>query len=336
MKCALRGALIASGDQRDRRAVLMHGRMPLSRRQFLRQGLVLAAYAAGAAGAGRIFDAVVGRRFSPEAAQARELAVARGGSPRELTVAAIGALGGIERFVPRGAVVVVKPNIGWDRTPEQAADTNPEVVAAVVTMCLEAGAKKVKVFDHTCNEARRCYTRSGIARLAEEAGAEVSYVDARKFKVMEIGGENIPSWPVYTEVVEADVLINVPIAKHHNLSGLTMGMKNWLGAIGGRRNRLHQRIDDSIAELSRFFQPDLTVLDAVRILVRNGPQGGSLSDVERKDTVVAGSDPVAVDSYGASLFGLDGSRLGYLRLAEEMGLGKVDYRSLDMREIRLS
>jgi len=307
--------------------------LPMSRRQFLLRGAALAASVAAGGAAGLQLPRSWPPYFLAEAGEPCELAVARGGTPAGLTEAAIIAVGGMERFVSRGAVVVVKPNIGWDRKPEHAADSNPEVVAAIVRLCMEAGAKKVKVFDHTCNEARRCYTRSEIASLAKEAGAEVSYVDERKFKVMKVGGEVVPSWPVYSEVVEADVLINVPIAKHHNLAGLTMGMKNWLGAIGGRRNRLHQRLDESIAELSRFFRPTLTVLDAVRILVRNGPQGGSLDDVRKLDTVVAGTDPVAVDSYGASLFGRDGSSLGYLRLAEEMGLGTVDYRRLNMREI---
>jgi len=305
----------------------------MSRRQFLLRGVALAASVAVGGAAGWQLPAGRAPCSLAESGEPCQLAVARGGTPARLTEAAIIAVGGMERFVSRGAVVVVKPNIGWDRKPEHAADTNPEVVATIVRLCLEAGAKKVKVFDHTCNEARRCYTRSEIAFQAKEAGAEVSYVDERKFKVMKVGGEVVPSWPVYSEAVEADVLINVPIAKHHNLAGLTMGMKNWLGVIGGRRNRLHQRLDESIAELSRFFRPTLTVLDAVRILVRNGPQGGSLDDVRKLDTVVAGTDPVAVDSYGASLFGRDGASLGYLRLAEQMGLGRVDYRRLNMREI---
>ena len=294
-------------------------------------GLVASVAVGGATG---WFMAGTGASLA-ETAQPCELAIARGEPPARLVEVAVAALGGMERFVSRGAIVVVKPNIGWDRTPEQAANTNPEVVAAVVRLCLAAGAKKVKVFDNTCNDPRRCYTRSGIASLAKEAGAEVSYIDARKFKVMEVGGEAVSSWPVYTDVVEADVLINVPIAKDHDLAGLTIGMKNWLGAIGGRRSRLHQRLDEAIAELSRFFRPDLTVLDAVRILLRNGPQGGNLSDVQRMDTVAAGADPVAVDSYGASLFGRDAGTLGYLRLGEQMGLGTTDYRRLDVRELNV-
>jgi len=269
-----------------------------------------------------------------EAEVAPDLAVAAGPVPSRTTTAAIQALGGMRRFVRTGDVVVVKPNIGWDRSPEQAADTNPEVVATVVTLCLEAGAKRVKVFDHPLNDARRCYSRSGIAEAARRAGAEVSYVDSSKFKEMRIQGEALKSWPIYTEVIEADKLINVPIAKHHGLSRLTMGLKNWMGAIGGRRSLLHQEIDLALADLAMFFKPHLVVLDAMRTLVANGPQGGSPQDVRNTKTVVAGVDQVAVDSYGATLFGLKGEDLGYLRHAHARGLGQLDYRRLRMKSIK--
>jgi uncharacterized protein (DUF362 family) len=262
------------------------------------------------------------------------LAVATGSIPSRTTVAAIQALGGMKRFIKTGDVVVVKPNIGWDRTPEQAADTNPEVVATIVALCLEAGAKQVKVFDNSVNDPRRTYTRSGIAEAARKAGASVLYVDHSKFKDMKIpGGEALKSWPIYTEVMEADKLINVPIGKQHGLSKLTLGLKNWMGAIGGRRSLLHQQIDLALADLATVIKPHLVVLDAIRILVANGPQGGSPKDVRNTNTIVAGTDQVAVDSYGATLFGLKGSDLGYLREAQSRGLGQLDYRRLSMKTV---
>jgi len=273
-------------------------------------------------------------RGDAEAEMVPDLAAATGSVPSRTTAASIQALGGMRRFIRTADVVVVKPNIGWDRSPEQAADTNPEVVATIVTLCLEAGAKRVKVFDHPVNDARRCYTRSGIAEAARRAGAEVSYVDSSKFKEMKIQGEALKSWPIYTEAIEADKLINVPIAKHHSLSRLTMGLKNWMGVIGGRRSLLHQEIHVALADLGMFFKPHLVVLDAMRILVANGPQGGSPQDVRPANTVVAGVDQVAVDSYGASLFGLKGEDLGYLRHAHERGLGQLDYRRLKMKSIK--
>lgn len=263
-----------------------------------------------------------------------ELAVATGPIPSRTTNAAIKALGGMKRFVQAGDVVVVKPNIGWDRSPEQAADTNPEVVASIVALCLEAGAKRVKVFDNPVNDARRCYTRSGIAEAARRAGAEVFYVDEARFKEVKISGEALKSWPIYTEAIEADKLINLPIAKHHGLSRLTMGLKNWMGAIGGRRSLLHQQIDAALADLAMVFKPHLVVLDATRILVANGPQGGSLADVRATNTIVAGLDQVAVDSYGATLFGLKGRDLGYLQKAHERGLGQLDYKRLRMKTLK--
>ncbi len=271
-----------------------------------------------------------------EAAQAPskiDLAVAHGPSPVRITRAAIDALGGIGKFISRGDIVVVKPNIGWDRLPEQAANTNPEVVAELVRLCIEAGAKKVKVFDRSVNDARRCYIQSGIADAARAAGADVSYVDDRKFKDMEIRGIVLKSWPLYTEVIEADKVINVPIAKRHGLSKLTLSMKNWMGVMGGSRSKIHQRIDESVVDLAMKIKPALTVLDAVRILTGNGPQGGDLRDVKRLDTVIAGADQVAVDSYGATLFGMKGNDLEWVRIGHEAGFGRMDLGTLGIKKV---
>jgi uncharacterized protein (DUF362 family) len=270
---------------------------------------------------------------SAEAATRPDLVVVHGASPGEIVKAAIDALGGMGAFVSRGDVVVVKPNIGWDRTPEQAGNTNPEVVAAVVKLCFEAGAKKVRVFDRPVNDPRRCYVQSGIASAAAALGANADFVDDRKFKDMEIGGTALKSWPLYTELFEADKVINVPIAKHHGSAKLTMSMKNWMGVMGAQRRQIHQKLDESLVDLSTKIKPTLTILDAVRILTANGPQGGSLADVKKLDTVIAGVDPVAIDSFGATLFGMKGSDLGYVRLGHERGLGQMDLQKLKIRKI---
>lgn len=270
-----------------------------------------------------------------EAYEKVDIAAAHGASPSKITRAAIDAIGGIKRFVSRGDIVVVKPNIAWDRTPEQAANTNPEVVAAVVQMCFEAGAKKVKVFDRTVNDPRRCYVQSGIADAARALGAEVSYVDERKFREMDVKGEAMKTWPLYTELFEADKVINIPVAKHHSLAALTMAMKNWMGVMGGSRRQIHQRLDESLVDLSMFIKPALTMLDAVRILTANGPQGGNLEDVKKLDTVIAGVDQVAVDSLGATLFGMKGSDLGYVKIADKRGLGVMDISKLKIKRINI-
>ena len=268
-----------------------------------------------------------------EAAESADLAVVHGSPPSKITRTAIDAMGGIGRFISRGDVVVVKPNMGWDRLPEQAANTNPEVVATVVKLCYDAGAKKVKVFDRTVNDPRRCYVQSGIADAVKPLGAHVDYVDERKFREMKINGLALTSWPLYTEIFEADKVVNVPIAKHHSLAKLTMAMKNWMGVMGGLRRQIHQRLDESLVDLAMAIKPVLTILDAVRILTANGPQGGDPGDVRKLDTVIAGVDQVAVDSFGATLFGMKGSDLGYVRLGEKSGLGTMDLSKLRIKRI---
>jgi len=264
-----------------------------------------------------------------------DLVVAHGASPEQTVQAAINALGGIKKFVSRGDIVVIKPNIGWDRTPEQAGNTNPEVVAAVVRLCFEAGAKKVKVFDRPVNDPRRCYVQSGIAPAVAALGAEADYMDDRKFRDMDLNGQALKSWPLYTDIFEADKVINIPIAKHHGLAKLTMSMKNWMGVMGGSRRQIHQKLDESLVDLSLKIKPTLTILDAVRILTANGPQGGSLADVKKLDTIVAGVDQVAIDSFGATLFGMKGSDLGYVRIAHKLGLGQMDLNKIRIRKINV-
>ena len=264
-----------------------------------------------------------------------DLVVAHGASPEKLVKEALDALGGIKKFISRGDIVVIKPNIGWDRTPEQAGNTNPEVVAAVVKLCFEAGARKVKVFDRPVNDPRRCYVQSGIAAAVSALGAEADYVDDRKFKDMAINGQALKSWPLYTDLFEADKVINIPIAKHHGLAKLTMSMKNWMGVMGGSRRQIHQKLDESLVDLSTKIKPTLTILDAVRILTANGPQGGSLADVKRLDTIIVGVDQVAIDSYGATLFGMKGSDLGYVTLGHQIGLGQMDLSKLHIKKLQV-
>ena len=267
------------------------------------------------------------------AAPPPDLAVVKGPSAEKIVRLAVDSLGGIKRFISRGDVVVVKPNIGWDRVPEQAGNTNPEVVAAVVQLCYEAGAKKVKVFDRPVNDPRRCYIQSGIEPAAKAVDADVFHMDDRKFKEMEIKGLALTSWPLYSEIFEADKVINVPIAKHHGLAKLTLSMKNWMGIMGGSRRVIHQKLDESLVDLAMKVKPCLTILDAVRILTDNGPQGGDLKDVKKLDLVVAGVDQVAVDSYGATLFGMQGRDLGYVRVGAEHKFGVMDLGKLKIKKV---
>ncbi|MDZ7372779.1 MAG: DUF362 domain-containing protein [candidate division KSB1 bacterium] len=301
----------------------------MRRRDFLRA-------IAGSALAAALLPEESAARFLRPADVPADLAVARNGEPAQLVQAAVEALGGMSRFVSRGDIVVVKPNIGWDRLPEQAANTNPEVVAEVVRLCYQAGAKKVLVFDHTSNRAQRCYLRSGIQAAAKEAGAEVSFVHEQKFRNVEIReGVELKSWPFYKDVLEADVLINVPIAKHHSMARLTVGLKNIMGVIGGDRGAIHNHFARKIVDLNTVVKPKLTLVDGYRILRANGPQGGSPRDVQLLKTVVASTDRVAADAYAATWFGLGPQDLDYLVEAHRRGLGEIDFRKLKIREIDL-
>lgn len=271
-------------------------------------------------------------RLSPSLlAQAKSLpdmAIVTGESPAAITREAMAAMGGIKRFVAKGDKVMIKPNIGWDRTPELAACTNPEVVRTLVELCFEAGAKDVTVMDNTTNQAQRCYARSGIAEAAKAAGAKVPFVNPYKLKKMPLHGEWLKDWEVYTDFIEVDKFINVPIAKHHSLSRLSIGMKNLMGAIGGPRNQLHQELDRALVDLAAFFKPTVTVLDAYRVLLRNGPQGGRTSDARLQKMSVVSTDPVAADALGAGFFDMKPEEMAYIPLAAARGLGQISLEKL--------
>jgi uncharacterized protein (DUF362 family) len=257
-----------------------------------------------------------------------DMAIVTGESPAAITREAMAAMGGIGRFIGKGDKVMIKPNIGWDRTPELGAGTNPEVVKTLVELCFEAGAKDVTVMDNTTNQAQRCYARSGIAAAAKEAGAKVPFVNPHKLKKMPLQGEWLKDWEVYTDFVEVDKLINVPVVKHHNLCRLSIGMKNWIGGVGGPRNQLHQDLDKAVVDLAAFFKPTVTVLDGYRVLMRNGPQGGRTSDVKLQKTSVVTTDPVAADAVGAGFAGVTPEELAYIPLAAARGLGRYDLEKL--------
>ena len=246
---------------------------------------------------------------------------------------AVDAVGGMKRFVSRGDIVVIKPNIGWDRLPIHAANTNPDVVGAIIQLAFDAGAKKVVVADGSCNDPHRCYQRSGIWRKAYDLGAEVVLPADHHFRTTRIRGEVLNEWPIFTTLLDAHKVINVPVAKHHNLAKYTGGMKNWYGILGGRRNRLHQNIDVSIADLATFMRPTLVVVDAIRVLMRNGPQGGNIDDTKVMNTIVATTDQVAADAFGATLIGQHRDNLPYLKIGHERGLGTMLWESLRVREV---
>jgi uncharacterized protein (DUF362 family) len=318
---------------------------PISRREFIIRTGKASGFAAAACTVGWVLHEPERRPFDriDEAPVVRdlritgltpELIVGRGRDAAALTSVVIAALGGMETFVSRGDVVVVKPNIGWDRRPEQAANTNPDVVAEIVRHCVSAGAGKVIVTDISCNDPVRCFNRSGIGTAAREAGAEVVLPADARLREVNMGGAMLGRQRVFDLYLDADKVINVPIAKHHGLTRVTLGLKNLYGIIGGNRSRLHQDINNSIADLGNFLRPTLTVLDGMRVLLHNGPQGGSLDDVEERNTIAASIDPVALDAWGGSeFFGLAAEDMPWLPPARNYGLGTEDWASLPLKEV---
>ena len=264
------------------------------------------------------------------------LAVARGGNPTTLVQRSISALGGIERFVKSGNDVIIKPNIcGSGRTPEYASTTNPEVIAALVGLCLGAGAKRVRVMDYPFSgTAEDAYDNSGIAEAVRAAGGEMEVMTKMKFQDTPIPhGQIITSCHVYQDILDTDVLIDVPIAKHHGNTMLTLGMKNLLGVVDDAPNYHTSHLSERVVDLNTLVRPHLVVMDAIRILMNNGPTGGNLNDVRQMDTIIASHDIVAADSYGATLFGKTGDDLPIVRGGAERGLGTMDLTSIKIEKI---
>ncbi len=317
---------------------------PLTRRQFLK---LTGGAAAGAAlfgpgctarpaGGGQ---STTGERRPPPSPMSDQayLAVARGGDPAEITRAALAALGGIERFVKSGDDVIVKPNICVNyHPPEYAATTNPTVVATLVALCLGAGARRVRVMDTPFGGTpESAYKVTGIGEAVRKAGGEMEVMSPVKFAKMAIPeGRDITEWEVYRDVLETDVLINVPIAKHHSLARLSLGGKNLLGVIL-KPNQIHRNLGQRVADVASLVRPTLTVVDAVRILVDHGPTGGSLNDVQQADTIIASHDLVAADAYAATLFDKAGADIPYVKAAAEMGLGTLELGSIRTDEVNV-
>lgn len=263
------------------------------------------------------------------------LAVARGEDIEEMVRRTLVAIGGIERFVPIGADVIIKPNICTDYyTYEYGATTNPIVVGTLVNLALGAGASRVRVMDNPFGGTGvSAYRRSGIEEAVNAAGGEMEVMNKNKFRSAEIpDGLDIKEWVFYQDILNADVVIDVPIAKHHGTTGLTLGCKNLMGTILNR-GQIHANIHQRIADLVSRVKPALTVVDAMRTLMRGGPTGGNLNDVRLANTVIASADIVAADAYAATLFGLQGSDIGFIQAAADMGLGTLDLASFKVEEI---
>ncbi len=269
--------------------------------------------------------------------QLYDLVAIKGGEPDDMFNQAIKSYGGMKKFVKPNQTIVVKPNMGWDTSPERAANTNPKLVSQIIKHCFDAGAKDVYVFDHTCDNWSRCYSNSGIERAAKDAGAKVVPGNSESYyQNIEIKkGKNLKSASVHELILESDVFINVPILKYHGGAGLTISMKNLMGIVWDRRFWHRNDLNQCIADGSTFRKPDLNIVDAYWVMKRNGPRGVSVDDVVTMKSQIISTDIVAADTAAAKLFGREPSDLSYIKIADEMKIGTMDLSKLNIKRIIL-
>ena len=261
-----------------------------------------------------------------------DVAVAKGESVEKNMRAAIALLGGMERFVKKGGTVVVKPNVLTGRPPEYATTTSPEAMTACIKMAFEAGAKEVIVFDHPTGDARASFDVSGLAKAISDAGGELIYLANRNYQEMKIPeGKVLTSWPFVTDALTADTFINLTLPKDHSVSGATMSMKNLMGIMGGTRGTIHGGFSQKIVDVNTLVKPTLAIIDGYRVLFRNGPTGGSLDDVRLDKTLIAGTNQVSLDAYGAQkFFQTSPTDYAWLVEANKRGMGEIDISKLNV------
>jgi uncharacterized protein (DUF362 family) len=266
-----------------------------------------------------------------------DLVAVKGGEAADMFDKGIESFGGMKTFVKKNQTVVVKPNIGWDVIPEKAANTNPLLVKRIIKHCFEAGAKDVYVFDHTCDVQYRCYTNSGIEKAAKDAGAKVvTGANESYYHEVEIKGAKIlKKAKIHELILESDVFINLPILKSHESAGLTISMKNLMGIVWDRwywhQNDLHQ----CIADCTLCRKPDLNVIDAFAVMMKNGPRGISREDVVEMKSQIITTDIVAGDAAAAKLFGVEPDNISYVKIAGEMKIGTMDLSKLSINRIKM-
>jgi len=308
----------------------------MDRRQFLRKGAIYSAL-------GSLYASTLGRipalamQPSTSGPGNYDLVAVRGGSPVELYRRAMEEMGGMEKYIRPGQTVALKPNASWDVPPERAANTNPELMTAIVEDCFEAGARRVLVFDNTCDNWERSYANSGVAEAVEKAGAQMLHAHLERYytEVDIPGAQRLHKAKVYERLITSDVFINIPVMKHHASTTITIAMKNLMGVVWDRRfwhrNDLHQ----CIADFCLYRKPDLNIVDAYLVMTQNGPRGTSTADLARMQSLLVSSDIVAVDAAGARMMDHDPERIAHLRIGAEMGIGEIDLDKLNIKRVML-
>jgi uncharacterized protein (DUF362 family) len=307
----------------------------MDRREFVQKaigGSVLLGSSLAMGGIGSALARSLGR-----SAAVPDLVAIKGGEPDVMFDRAIETYGGMSHFVRKGSTVLVKPNIGWDVTPDRGGNTHPALVKRVIEHCFNAGAREVTVFDHTCDNWSRCYKNSGIEKAVKDANGKIVSGDSEGYyqQAAVPKGKRLTQAKVHDLLLSADVFINVPVLKHHGSTRLTAGMKNLMGVVWDReywhRNDLHQ----CIADMASYRKPDLTVIDAYYVMKRNGPRGVSAEDVLTLKTQLLSPDVVAADAAAAKLWGVEPGDVAHITIAEEMGLGSAKLDSLNIRRLKV-
>ena len=265
-----------------------------------------------------------------------DLIAVKNGTPEKMFDEGIKAFGGMKKFIRKGQTVVVKPNIAWIANPEGAADTNPALVKRIVEHCLGAGASKVYVFDHTCNDCFVTYPVTGIENAAKEGGATVVHANKESYyeEVRVPGAQALKRVKVHELILESDVFINVPILKHHASTKMTCSLKNLMGVVWDRSFYHKTDLDRCIAEFPLYRKPDLTVVDAYNILT-DGPRARSLQDVVKKEMQLLSKDMVALDVASAKILGESVENIEYIKIASDLGIGNSNLEELNIKRITL-
>ena len=308
----------------------------MKRRHFLRSSLG-AGVAAGAFMSFGGYQRVMAGKSYP-AGPSYDLIAVMNGEPAEMFDMGIQALGGMGSFVAKGQKVLVKPNIGWDVIPEKAGNTNPELVKRVVEHCLRAGAKEVYVFDNTCDDWMRCYKNSGIEKAVKSAGGKIVPGNSESYyqEIAIPNGKKLTSAKVHEMVLDCDVFINVPVLKHHSSTRITGAMKNMMGVVWDRGYWHSNNLNQCIADYALYSKkPNLNIMDAYNVMMRNGPRGVSKDDLSNMKSLMISTDWVALDAAGAKMMGLEPSKIEHLAIAAGMGIGKIDLTTLNIHRIKM-
>jgi uncharacterized protein (DUF362 family) len=305
----------------------------MERREFLKKSLALGL------GAGTLF-LPKGLRNGVSRALASEsppdLVALKGASPEVMFDRGIAALGGIGRFVKAGQAVVVKPNVSWDVSEDSAANTSPQLVARVIKHCLDAGAKRVLVLDHSIEYWESSWSASGIGAAVKASGGTYAPSESEGYyQKVDLAGSTLKTTQVHETLLESDVLISLPVLKHHGGAGVSIAMKNLMGCIWNRGEYHSKGLQACIADFLHVRKPDLSVVDAHRVITRHGPRGGSPDDVVAMNTLILSPDIVAADAASARLLGREPSEIGHIRLAAEAGFGQIDLTKLKIQRLVL-